>query len=194
VGGTAPGEGNTIAFNGWGGVRVVWGPAAVLSNSIFSNGDIGIDLPPDGRNANDPGDPDTGVNNLQNFPNLLSATIDGLGNLMVSYRVDTDPENATYPLWVELFEADSMASGEGRRLLFSDTWTTDDIEVGAKHLNLGSAADLGIHFFDPIVATATDDAGNTSEFSMCLEVGPVTPVFSDDFESGDTSAWSIAVP
>jgi hypothetical protein len=44
------------------------------SCSIFSNGGQGVDLNEDGPTPNDgPGDVDTGPNNLQNFPVLLSA-------------------------------------------------------------------------------------------------------------------------
>ncbi|MCP3961837.1 MAG: hypothetical protein GY719_28680 [bacterium] len=41
-----------------------------------------------------------------------------------------------------------------------------------------------------IGATATNPAGSTSEFSACVDaVTTQIPVFSDGFESGDTSAW-----
>src|SRR5262249_53383820 len=78
IGGTTGGATNIIAFNGGDGVFVN-GPVgnAILSNSIWSNHGLGIDLGPDGVTPNDPGDPDTGSNNLQNFPVLASAVIFG---------------------------------------------------------------------------------------------------------------------
>ena len=74
VGGTSLAEGNTIAYNGRDGVFVDGGTGnAVLSNSIFSNAGLGIDLGTDGVTDNDADDPDIGANNLQNFPVLSSA-------------------------------------------------------------------------------------------------------------------------
>ncbi len=46
-----------------------------------------------------------------------------------------------------------------------------------------------------ITATATNPGGSTSEFSACLEaVSTQIPIFSDGFESGDTTEWSSTVP
>jgi hypothetical protein len=76
IGGGSP---NTIAFNKSSGVDIdaVIGTSSVanrvLSNSIFSNGELGIDLGRDGVSANDLGDTDSGPNNLQNSPVISSA-------------------------------------------------------------------------------------------------------------------------
>jgi hypothetical protein len=74
IGRTASGAGNAISGNGDEGVSIVEGTGnRVLSNFIFSNTGLGIDLFPDGITANDTDDPDTGANNLQNFPVITSA-------------------------------------------------------------------------------------------------------------------------
>jgi hypothetical protein len=79
LGGTDPGLGNTIAFNGRTGVRVQSlfdDPTtgnAILGNAIYANGALCIDLGTDsGITKNDPLDEDTGANILQNFPELTA--------------------------------------------------------------------------------------------------------------------------
>ena len=48
IGGTAAGEGNTIAFSRNSGLQVTGGKGlAILGNSIFSNNGLGIDLDKD---------------------------------------------------------------------------------------------------------------------------------------------------
>ncbi|MDQ4043398.1 MAG: hypothetical protein M3118_06235, partial [Actinomycetota bacterium] len=78
VGGTASEASNRIAHNGQDGVFVEGGLAAVgnsvLSNFIFSNTGLRIDLGTSGVTNNDTDDPDTGANNLQNFLVITSAT------------------------------------------------------------------------------------------------------------------------
>ena len=49
----------------------------VLRNAIFANADLGIDVGDDGPNPNDPGEADTGTNNLQNAPVIDSAATTG---------------------------------------------------------------------------------------------------------------------
>src|SRR5262249_31049709 len=57
IGGTGNGEGNIIAFNGLSGVSLINAHTAVLGNSIFSNAQLGIDIPMScAVNANDAGD------------------------------------------------------------------------------------------------------------------------------------------
>lgn len=85
-------EDNTIAFNGEEGVKISDDPGnpanhignnTIASNSIFSNGGLGINLvdpsalvpvgSSEGPTANDTGDGDIGPNGLQNFPVVTSA-------------------------------------------------------------------------------------------------------------------------
>ena len=157
---------NTIAFNVRDGVTMFSGTGnTVLSNSIFSNGALGIDMFPLGVTANDAGDADTGPNNLQNFAVLLSAQIDPGGSLFVRYFVDSAAVNSAKPLRIEFFIADADAE-EGKTLLATDSLAG----LTTRLINLGNAATLGISAGDSIVSTATDASNNTSEFSQSVTV------------------------
>ena len=79
IGGISAGDGNVLQGNGK-ALYVLNATSvgnAILGNSI-SGTLIGIDLANDGVTPTDPGDVDTGPNNLQNFPVLTSATVAGL--------------------------------------------------------------------------------------------------------------------
>ncbi|HAZ47371.1 MAG TPA: hypothetical protein DCZ55_23675 [Cyanobacteria bacterium UBA11371] len=168
IGGTGTVQGNAIAFNGSAGVTVESGTSnRILSNSIFSNTGIGIDLGNNGVTANDPNDFDTGANNQQNFPEFTSITKNG-GNLNITYKVTSSPFHSTfYPIRVEFFLSDG--SREGRTLLGADTYDTANANAN-KTISLTPAATVNIG--DKIVATATDNNGNTSEFSIEHVVTP----------------------
>jgi hypothetical protein len=169
IGGTAAGAGNLIAHSGGAGVSISGGLGVrVQGNSIRDNGGLGIDLGfPNGIPLpNDPGDPDDGANRNQNTPTIDAVGLSGDGAVVATYRVDTDPANATYPLRIEFFRADG--EGEGMVLLGSDTYSTAD------HSGCGTPPCPKVATFTPagpiaagqdVVATAMDDAGNTGEFN-----------------------------
>jgi hypothetical protein len=72
VGGTGPGEGNVIAYNGGDGVAV-GGYAGVRGNTFRGNGGMAIEVGPTGLNANDFNDLDAGANDLMNYPVIAEA-------------------------------------------------------------------------------------------------------------------------
>src|SRR5262249_9951207 len=103
VGTIDPAVGNVIAFNAADGVEIA-NPAtlnnSIVSNSIYANVDLGIDLGPNGVTPNDltpPPDADSGPDNLQNSPVLIAAQLLDDGRLSVSYSVPSDPTNSRYP-------------------------------------------------------------------------------------------------
>ncbi|MEM7585968.1 MAG: hypothetical protein AAF560_21440 [Acidobacteriota bacterium] len=185
LGGTLPGEANVIAFNGGGGVLVTsFGSLNTISgNAIFGNDGLGIDLDDDGITTNDAGDLDTGSNDLHNFPVLSVANA---AARIITGTLDSN-DGATHT--IEVFanaSCDASDNGEGVTYLGSTTVTTIDGEAAAFTVT-GTA---GFSAGDAITATATSPGGSTSEFSACLDATALEiELFSDDFESGDTSAW-----
>jgi len=159
VGGTTAGGRNTISGNAGSGVSIYGAGATgnrILQNSTFSNGGLGIDLGDDGPTANDPGDADTGPNNLQNFPVIASAKTGG-GKTTVRARLNSTP-NRTYK--VQIFSNPS-GTDEGKKFMGQKSVTTDS--SGNVTFSFSPAQKVGLG--RTITATATSPAGNTSEFS-----------------------------
>src|SRR5262249_36305590 len=104
-----------------------------------------------------------GPNLFQDYPVVQQAAISAAGDLVVSYSVPAADAAATYPLAIDFYLAD--AAGQGKTYLGSDTYSATDLANGVKSVDLGSAAALGAALGDALVATATDAAGNTSEFT-----------------------------
>jgi parallel beta-helix repeat protein len=176
VGGPEPGAGNVIAFNGGHGIRMYPPTSGVdvsagnsfQGNSIHSNAGLGIDLPPDGVNANDPGDADAGANTLLNAPVVTVAGTPLGGVTQVYFGIDTQPNTA---LTVELFHnptCDVSGSGEGETPF--GRWALDSGPTGVAGNVFYSSAPIPPDSW--VTATATDAAGNTSEFSQCVQEGP----------------------
>jgi parallel beta-helix repeat protein len=188
IGGTAGGAGNVIAFNSVKGVFVSSGAGnAILSNAVFSNGSLGIDLGANGVNANDVGDADTGANNLQNFPVLTSANA---GAATVSGSLNSSA-NTTFR--IEFFSnttCDISGHGEGQTLIGSASVTTDGGGNVAFTANVSTFAAGSF-----ITATATDSSNHTSEFSACAPVlnGPPTAQNDTDTTLEDTAVTTNVV-
>lgn len=193
IGGTAAGEGNTIANNGT-GVHVQSGTAnPILGNSIDGNpASLGINLDFDGVTANDPGDADTGPNGLQNYPVLSGAITEG-GSTVVAGTLDS---TADTDFRVEVFSsatADPSGFGEGETSLGSFVVTTDGTGTAPFVQTVGSAAPAA----SSVTATATklDGAGDpveTSEFSAALTEGcDVTGTPGDDPALTGTPAGEV---
>jgi hypothetical protein len=178
LGGTDPGEGNLIAFNGGGatfpdqeaGVLVDGGLRhAIRGNQIHSNAGLGIDIRPPGVGANDSGDADNGPNNGQNFPELQAAgSGPGGDGVIISGSLNSTPQTQFAMDFYTNAVCDPSGFGEGERFLGSEIVTTDaggDVSFSASFTN-------GVPRGHLITATATDADGNTSEFSACQVVGP----------------------
>ena len=196
-GGASPsGEGNLIAFNGISGIAITaTGPARVLisENSIFSNGQLGIDLAPLGVTANDT---DTaalsGPNGNQNFPVITAV---GAGSVTITGTLDSV---ASTSFTLEFFSSASCETtgfGEGRTFLGSTTVTTNSSGNAAFNVTFAVTPSLG----EVVTATATRSVAGvvdvTSEFSQCRIVLQSTAVefagfAARSYERGVELEWS----
>lgn len=164
---------NIIAFNGHVGVSVgttlegdVPKGVTISRNSIFLNAGLGIDLGPHGTDnvtPNDPGDTDTGPNNLMNFPVLTSAKATP-GQLIVKGTIDTpNPKTVTIEFFANPVPTPGGdPSGHGEGAIFLGTKKPDAQGKFTATLPPVPPGTL-------ITATATDADGNTSEFAENIE-------------------------
>ncbi len=166
IGGTGQGAANVIAFNARQGVFVEFVGVdntgnRILGNSIFSNGRLGIDLRGGTENAagatkNDPGDADTGANDLQNKPSLASA-VTADGKTTVKGKLVSAPGD---PFLIQLFS--NPSGNEGKSFIGSKSVSTNANGVAVFEFVASQAVPAG----QGITATATDAVGaNTSELS-----------------------------
>jgi hypothetical protein len=178
IGGAAAGAGNVIAFNGKNtnatngdGIHIFGNTGnSIGGNSIFSNKRLGIDLVGGTENtfgvtANDSCDPDTGANNLQNFPVITSATTTGT-NVMLAGTLNSTA-NTTFR--IEIFSnssCDPSGNGEGESYLGFTMVTTDAMCNASINITFAASIPAG----RVLTLTATDPSGNTSEFSQCITV------------------------
>jgi hypothetical protein len=156
------GAGNAIAFSGGFGVLLYDSETtnnSIRGNSIFSNNYLGIDLNGDGVTTNDPGDADTGPNDLQNFP-VITNTF-GSGTRTIISGTLNSAANGTFSIDVyRNASADPSDYGQGQFYAGTASVTTDGSGNGIFSLTNFTANYAGQFF----TATATAAGGDTSEF------------------------------
>jgi hypothetical protein len=198
IGGTAAGAGNTIAFNGHNGVTIgqyAFDSStgnAILSNAIFGNAALGIDLGDDGVTPNTPGGVIGAPNNFQPYPDLLAFVNFGT-KASIKGTLDATADT-TYTL--QFFgnaTADPSGFGQGQFLLATETVTTDVVGIAGFQFTLG-ALPAGVQFAS---ATATDPAGNTSEFAQDVPVFAASPpvaALNDAYVTDVNMTLTVAAP
>ncbi len=164
IGQLAPGSGNTIAFNGLDGVTVVSGRGnTILSNSIYSNRKLGINLVGGVENAfgvtfNHSGSA-SGPNDLQNFPEITDIQqVGGLG--IVSATLQSKP-NTHYV--IQFFSNPGRTPsgyGQGQKYL-----GTTEVTTNSKGLALITGREPLLGVGQTLSMTATNAQAGTSEFS-----------------------------
>jgi len=188
------GRGNTIAFNGFTGVYVGANGSGqsrgntVRGNSIFSNGYLGINVVGgaedlNGVTANDPGDADSGANNLQNYPVITNASASG-ASTTISGTLNS-VANKSYI--VDVYRnASPDPSGYGEGQIYLGSTTINTAGDGNAIFSLTGVGNFAGHNFS---ATATDQiTGDTSEFSLNVLAAspPAPPVFTSQISMTNT--------
>jgi hypothetical protein len=193
IGGINPGEGNVISNCGLAAIGVEnSGTATIRGNSIFDNPGInptnglGIDLftgSTNGVTFNDAGDADTGPNGFQNYPLVTSVTY-GASTTTVNGTLSSAPST--------IYDVDFYGNPacvrrpqdlpEGRTFLGTHPVTTDGSGEATFSVVLAVAVESG----SAVTATATDPAGNTSEFSPRFAIVSTPPY-------GDAHAANITI-
>ncbi|MFN3255495.1 MAG: LamG-like jellyroll fold domain-containing protein [Ilumatobacter sp.] len=179
VGGTGVGEGNRIA-RAWKSVLVDANAndssATLLGNHIDNSFGWGIDLLNDGVTANDPGDVDSGPNDLLNFPVLRTVDeVDGV--VTVGYDLDVPPGDYR----IEFFANDASGpSGYGAGEVFVHAAMVSHPGGGDRSFVASFPAGAG----NVITATTTQSLGAglygaTSEFSLAVAALPAGAAFTE---------------
>jgi uncharacterized repeat protein (TIGR01451 family) len=167
IGGTLGGSGNVIDFNGSGstgsGVQLFGNvnQNAILSNSIYENAGLGINLGNGPTPNHPPGTP--GPNDYQNYPVLSLAQSDGTSTT-VQGTLSAAPSTLYLLQFFSSPTEDSTGFGQGDVLVGSLQVTTDV----TGNVSFTAPVPVGALPGQYISATATDPSGNTSEF--CLDV------------------------
>jgi hypothetical protein len=184
VGSTA--GGNRIANNDQDGVLVFGGLAvgnSILSNSIFSNGELGIDLGGGTEDSfqvtdNDADDPDapSSNNHRQNFPVISSAVRSNTTSFTtISGTLNSNP-NQTFTVQCFVAVPDPSGHGEGQIPAGADTTVTTNASGDGSFSCFSPVPQAG----QAVTATATNTSGtatgtaigDTSEFSLNVGVVP----------------------
>jgi subtilase family serine protease len=166
--------GNTISFNAGNGISVgapntlLVNKVSISRNSIFFNGGLGIDLGSDGVTRNDGTDADTGSNGLTNYPVITSVTAAD-GNVTVTGILEIlSADKATVEIFANTLPSpgqDQSSFGEGQTFMATVTPNA----AGEFTATFPSNQNISV------AATATDESGNTSEFSAIFQLGGGQP-------------------
>lgn len=184
IGGDAPDAGNTITGNGRNAIVVLAGEGnRICYNRIFRNAGLGIDLGDDGPDVNDAEDRDAGPNGHQNHPDLWTES--SLNQHTLVHGALRGVPSATYRIDVYACEPDQrFGQMQGVEHVGLGFVTTSSSGLGPVEIDLGGT-------YAALTATATDDAGNTSEF------GPMyrkLPLGRSVAAPAGLSYWRVYVP
>ncbi|WP_154222916.1 hypothetical protein [Marinicella rhabdoformis] len=185
IGGDSLVNSNTIAYNSQG--IFISGETSsgnhYSRNLIYHNDTVAVDIvrdggtEPDGINANDTDDADTGANHLMNNVAVSAVTViedQMIGNFaQFDLMVDATEQNAAYPLWIEAYVAPYG----------SDIF---ELRSGSIYQNAQQAVlymvDLQGQTSTQVKFVLTDDDNNASEMSGIYHVNPPDVIYKNGFE------------
>ena len=128
----------------------------ILSNAIYGNSAVGIDLGNDGPTANDEGDADIGANALQNAPVIESTEI---ANSSVTIKGSLESTGNTH--YTLQYFSESLDLVRPLQTYLGTSIVTTDDNGNAQFSATFAVSDTNVSFN----MTATSADGNTSEFS-----------------------------
>ena len=196
IGGTTAAAANSITGSSGRAIGIAAGSstrATVQGNSIYGNTGLGIDLGRNGVTANDGATNATQANNGIDHPVFTGAGVagDGLGVTVLGYVGTGSGQAAFAGARVELFKAAPDASGYGQGQVYLGFLTADANGrfSGTVAITFGSLV-VG----DTVTATASDAAGNSSEFGpnrTSTTMAALAPAAFNAFET-DTGAGALS--
>lgn len=176
IGGDTGSAANIIAHNLARGITLTENDVqkvAIIGNSIYDNGELGIDLGANGVSANDPGDNDSGHNQFLNFPEYASINEAG-GDTTVEVRADLPAGDYR----IEFFSntaADASGNGEGEEYLGFGTVTSNG--TGRQNYTIVLSGVTGV---TNLALTATElDPSTPSGFGATSEFGAELTLVND---------------
>lgn len=185
---TGVGYKNVIAFNGGDGIHIKSGvDNPIISNSIFANGGLAIDLGENGVNENEYNDRnnyylkcDPGANRKQNYPFITKFTR-GEDSTVIEGKLISEP-NQNY--FIQLFTSpsfDPSFHGEGKTNLGGSIIATNNEGISDFSILLFFEVPTSLH----LSLTATDFLGNTSEFGRSEDFDGLTIIEEDVNNDGN---------
>jgi len=173
--GACDGACNVIAHNGGAGVHILSGSCPlpgtgtacsldneIRGNRIQANAGLGIDLAPIGVALNDALDGDPGSNYLQNYPDIASASFNGVSMTVTGTLLSSFSTTFTIDVYGNL-AADPSSWGEGETWLGSTTCATTALS-GTCSWTATVPTDTNFVTATATIATPAA-ADSTSEFS-----------------------------
>jgi hypothetical protein len=200
IGGMAGGAGNIIANNSRIGINVGVDSSdncpgnAILSNSIYNNAPLGIDLGfNNGVTLNTPGGHTGGPNNLQNFP-ILTEVLSFTGVSTVVLGTLNIGANSTFTLQ---FFSNPTAGPSGYGLGQTFLGSTTVITNSNGNASFQAVLPVVVLAAYAISATATDSSGDTSEFAQDVSVVAAVPpiaALNDNYDTDINTTLTVAAP
>jgi trimeric autotransporter adhesin len=206
IGGTTPAAANRIANNGLIGVYISSAAGAlplantIIGNSIYQNGSLGIEIGAIGVNTNDLGDSDTGANDLQNYPVLISA-VSAAGNTTINGTLNAEANRAYRIEFFSSASGDSSGHGESNVFLGFVNVTTNASGNATFNPTLSG---VSVAASNIVTATSTQAFGgafgSTSEFSQNISATGAAPGITitpptnlNTNEAGSTRQFSVVL-